>query len=410
MSAVLFIDLDHFKEVNDTLGHPVGDVLLCHVADRIRSCVRETDMVGRLGGDEFAVVQPGIPGRGEAAKLAQRVLGTICAPYFIDDQTLHIDASIGIALVPEHGGGPDEIFKNADIALYCAKADERGTYRFFEPAMEARLQTKQRLKADLAAALGRSELALAFQPIVDLHTNTVVCMEALLRWEHPLHQSIPPSRFIPVAEETGLIVPIGEWALRMACAAAVAWPESIGVAVNVSALQFATGNLPNVIRSILFETGLAPERLEIEITESVLLQNSDANLRTLQRIRALGVRTALDDFGTGFASLGYLQKFAFDKIKIDRSFVSVFQEHRESHAIVKAVTGLGRTLGIQITAEGVETRQQLEQARAVGCDEAQGFFFSQAVHPEQIPDLLQGLATARNFWDEPIVPHTTAVA
>lgn len=399
-TATLFLDLDHFKEVNDTLGHPAGDALLRQLADRLRACVRDFDTVGRIGGDEFAVILPGITARSEATSLAERILDDVRKPYLIDGQMVHVGASIGIAISPADGVDPDDIFRKADIALYCAKVDERGTYRLFEAEMELRLKNRQKLKSDLAAALGKSQFETVFQPIIDLHTNQVSCFEALLRWHHPLHGTIPPSVFIPIAEETGLIIPIGKWVLGQACAEACKWPQGIGVAVNLSTVQFGSAGLPAMVEAVLKDSGLSPGRLELEITESVLLRDSEVNLTTLQQIRALGVRIALDDFGTGYASLSYLQKFPFSSIKIDRFFITNLPDHRESQAIVVAITGLGRTLGIRITAEGVETRQQLDRVRRVGCDEAQGYFFSRPIAAILIPDLLKKFTAVQKFWGD----------
>lgn len=404
-SATLFLDLDNFKEVNDTLGHPVGDALLRQVAARLARCVRFPDIVARLGGDEFAILKGDIASSSDAAALAQRVLDETNAPYLVNGETIRVGISIGIALTPKDAVDPDQIFKNADIALYAAKAEGRGAYCFFETHMEKQLQTKQRMKLDLAVALARSEFELVYQPIIDLHANKVACFEALLRWHHPLHGAIQPSVFIPIAEESGLIVQIGEWVLERACAEAGKWPSDIIVAVNLSTAQFGESNLSEMVRGTLSRSGLPPERLELEITETVLLRDSDANLRTPKEISALGVRIALDDFGTGFSSLGYLQKFPFSRIKIDRSFISDIPNRRKSHAIVVAVTGLGRALDIRITAEGVETRQQLERVRNAQCDDAQGYFFSPPIAAGEIPNLLERLNTTQIFWGAPNRPR-----
>ncbi|MDA9431528.1 bifunctional diguanylate cyclase/phosphodiesterase [Bradyrhizobium sp. CCBAU 51627] len=375
--AVLCLDLDHFKDINDSLGHPIGDALLKEVGRRLKATVGEHDTVARLGGDEFAVVKVGRSEEAAARAMAGRLVEVISAPYEIDGHQIVIGVSIGISLSPQDGVNPDELLKNADLALYRAKADGRGTYRFFETGMDARAQARRLLEMDMRAALQRNEFQPYYQPIRDVVSDRVVAFEALLRWKHPERGLISPLNFIPLAEETGLIVQLGELVLRRACADAAAWPDDIGVAVNLSPVQFRNPNLIASVTEALEQSGLASGRLELEITESVLLQNSEATLTTLHELRAMGVRISLDDFGTGYSSLSYLRSFPFDKIKIDRSFVSELATREDSIAIIRAVTGLGRSLGIVTTAEGVENATQLELLRREGCTQAQGFLFSQ---------------------------------
>ncbi|TYL91615.1 EAL domain-containing protein [Bradyrhizobium rifense] len=374
--AVLCLDLDHFKDINDSLGHPIGDALLKEVGRRLKATVGEQDTVARLGGDEFAVVQIGRSEEAAARALAGRLVEGISAPYEIDDHQIVIGVSIGISLSPQDGSNPDELLKNADLALYRAKADGRGTYRFFETGMDARAQARRLLEMDMRAALQRDEFQPYYQPIRDVASDRVVAFEALLRWNHPQRGLISPLNFIPLAEETGLIIQLGELVLQSACADAATWPDDIGVAVNLSPVQFKNPNLIASVTEALEKSGLAARRLELEITESVLLQNSEATLTTLHDLRAMGVRISLDDFGTGYSSLSYLRSFPFDKIKIDRSFVSELATREDSVAIIRAVTGLGRSLGIVTTAEGVENDAQLELLRREGCTQAQGYLFS----------------------------------
>lgn len=374
--AMLCLDLDHFKDINDSLGHPIGDALLKEVGRRLKATVGEHDTVARLGGDEFAVVQIGRSEEAAARVLAGRLVGVISAPYEIDDHQIVIGVSIGISLSPQDGSDPDELLKNADLALYRAKADGRGTYRFFETGMDARAQARRLLEMDLRAALQRDEFQAYYQPIRDVASGRVVAFEALLRWNHPQCGLIAPLNFIPLAEETGLIVQLGDFVLRSACNDAATWPDDVDVAVNLSPVQFKNPNLIASVTEALALSGLAARRLELEITESVLLQNSEATLTTLHELRAMGVRISLDDFGTGYSSLSYLRSFPFDKIKIDRSFVSELATREDSMAIIRAVTGLGRSLGIVTTAEGVENDAQLELLRREGCNQVQGYLFS----------------------------------
>ncbi|KRR07207.1 EAL domain-containing protein [Bradyrhizobium valentinum] len=375
--AVLCLDLDHFKDINDSLGHPVGDALLKEVARRLGECITEHDTVARLGGDEFAIVQFCSDCDPSAvALLASHVAEQVSAPYEIAGHQLIIGVSIGISLAPEDGKNPDELLKKADLALYRAKEDGRGTYRFFETGMDARAQARRLLELDLRAALQRGEFEVYYQPIRDVAKDVVVSFEALARWKHSLRGMISPANFIPLAEETGLIVPIGEWVLRQACMDAAGWSRDVAVAVNLSPVQFKNPNLVSTVKEALKASGLPARRLELEITESVLLQNSEATLSVLHELRAFGVRISLDDFGTGYSSLSYLRSFPFDKIKIDRSFVTELATRDDSMAIVRAVTGLGKSLGIVTTAEGVETDAQFELLRQEGCTQAQGYLFS----------------------------------
>jgi diguanylate cyclase (GGDEF)-like protein len=375
--AVLMLDLDRFKEVNDTLGHPVGDALLMAVAERLRGCVRETDVVARLGGDEFAILETEVETSADAAALATRIQAAMSEPFELDGQHFIIATSIGISVAPEDGADPDQLLKNADLALYRAKREGHGVYRFFEPEMNLRMQARRDLEYGLRNALANGEFELWYQPFVNLESDEVCGFEALLRWNHPERRAASPADFIPLAEETGLIVPIGEWVLRQACAEAATWPDRLRISVNLSAAQFKGRSLVQAVIGALAASGLAPDRLELEITESVMLQDSEVAFTTLTQLRDLGVRIALDDFGTGYSSLSYLRKFPFGRIKIDRGFVSELSEAKEdSLAIVRSVIRLGNSLGMATTAEGVETKQQLDRVRAEGCTEMQGFYFS----------------------------------
>jgi len=374
--AVLCLNLDRFKEVNDLFGHPAGDALLQQVAQRLRKCVRETDFVARLGGDEFAVLQCGSPQPSSSTALARRIIAALGAPYEIDGHGVHIGCSLGIALAPFDGEEPELLLKSADLALYRAKSDGDNIFRFFEPAMDTQIQARHALEEDLRRAVMLKEFHLAYQPQVDTQTGTVSAFEALLRWQHPVRGHISPAEFIPVAEETGLIVAIGNWVLAQACHDAASWPASVGVAVNVSAVQFAEGSLVDEVTRALGASGLEPGRLELEITESVLISDADRALFMLHELRERGVRVAMDDFGTGYSSLSYLRSFPFDRIKIDRSFVHDIETNAEAQAITRAVAGLGRSLGMAITVEGVETLGQLAAVQREGCRDVQGYLFS----------------------------------
>ena len=398
--AVLCLDLDQFKQVNDTLGHAMGDALLRSVAGRLLACVRDTDTLVRLGGDEFAIVQCGLAGRDDAAALAQRIVKSIARPFALDGQQVTIGVSIGIAMAPSDGTTGDKLFKAADVALYRAKAEGRGLWRFFEPEMDVRLQARRKLEADLREALVKDEFELFYQPIYDLRKSRICGLEALLRWRHPTRGIVSPMEFVAVSEEMGLIIPLGEWVLRHACKEASAWPGHIKVAVNVSAAQFRTGNLVNTVSEALAASGLSPRMLELEITESVLLANSEATLSTLHKLRSLGIGISMDDFGTGYSSLSYLRSFPFDKIKIDQSFISELEMTEGSDAIVRAVLRLGLSLDMRTTAEGVETTEQLAWLRKEGCSEAQGFLFSNAVPQREIPAVLEKWGGPRG-WPGP---------
>ena len=385
--AVLYLDLDRFKAVNDTLGHQVGDELLKKVGARLRRCVRDGDTVARVGGDEFAIIQVDIDRPVDTAVLARRIGEAIRAPYELGSHSVVVDTSIGIAVAPNDGTDPEPLLKAADMALYGAKADGRGTYRFFETAMDERMKARRELEVMLRQALANDEFELHYQPLVSLQDSRITCCESLLRWNHPERGTISPAEFVPVAEEIGLIVALGEWVLRKACADAAAWPEDIKVAVNLSPIQVMSQNLVPMVVNALAAAGLPAQRLEIEITESVLMQNSEATLATLHRLRELGVQISMDDFGTGYSSLSYLRSFPFDKIKIDRSFITGLSEGDDSVAIVMAIAGLARSLGIRTTAEGVETEQQMQQVRALGCTEMQGYLFSPPGRIEKISQL-----------------------
>jgi len=383
-TAVHFLDLDDFKMVNDTFGHPTGDRLLQAVAGRLREAVRDVDLVARLGGDEFSVIQCEIDGPESAAELAQRMIEVLNAPYSIDGHDLSIGVSIGIAVAPNDSMNADEILKNADIALYRAKTDGKCMYRFFEAEMDALLRARHALENDLRAALSRGEFELYYQPLVSMSEKRVIGCEALIRWKHPSRGFVPPSEFIPLAEETGLIVPIGDWVLRQACIEASSWPRDIKIAVNLSAIQFRGNGLMASVVGALAQSGLAARRLELEITESVLFLNDSANVETLVQLQALGISISMDDFGTGYSSLSYLRSFPIDKIKIDKSFVTDIGHNSDCAAIIRAITGLGRSLKIPVLAEGVETSQQLEYLGKEGCEQFQGFFFSKPLPAQQI--------------------------
>jgi diguanylate cyclase (GGDEF)-like protein len=385
--AVHHLDLDQFKAVNDTFGHPAGDKLLKMVADRLRGLVRASDTIARMGGDEFVIVQAPIKDPSEATSLAEQIIRSISEPFDIDGHQAVIGASIGIAVGPGDGLRPDKLLRNADLALYRAKGDGRGVFRFFQPAMDLQMQTRRLMEQDLRKALPAGEFELYYQPVVNLASNEVSGFEALIRWNHPQHGLVSPGTFIPLAEEIGFIVPMGEWVIREACATAARWPGDARVAVNISAVQFRNPGLMQVIVGALAASGLNPTRLEIEITETVLLQNKEATLAVLHQLRALGVRIALDDFGTGYSSLTYLQSFPFDKIKIDRSFVKDITENTGSLNIVRAVAALASGMGMTATAEGVETREQLDSITSEGCTEMQGFLFSKPLPAREIERL-----------------------
>jgi diguanylate cyclase (GGDEF)-like protein len=391
--AVLCFDLDNFKTVNDRLGHAAGDRLLRWVAARLKENVGEHDTVARLGGDEFAVLQRG-PQPQSAEKLARRLVEVIGRPPPLENQSIHVGASVGIAIAPDHGLDADELMKCADLALYQAKAKGRGAYQLFEPAMEEEARSRHALEQDLRSALEAREFHLVFQPQMRLDSPELTGFEALLRWKHPSRGLVPPAEFIPIAEETGLIVPIGEWVLRSACATAASWPD-ITVAVNLSPVQFRSRGLVAMVTSALAEAGLPPQRLELEVTETALLDDSEATIEILHQLRALGVRVSLDDFGVGYSSLSYLRKFPFDRIKIDRSFVGTLGESPESVAIVRTIASLGSVLGVETTAEGVETEEQLDFVRECGCTAVQGYYFGKPCLASEVGRTIETLNTVR---------------
>ena len=376
--AVIYIDIDEFKSVNDTLGHLIGDELLKSVAVSLGRCVKETDFVARLGGDEFAVVQTGVKDRQEVSDLVTRIYRLIREPYECLGHRVATDASIGIALAPQHGGDLDQLLKNADLAMYAAKAAGRRTSRFFEPEMDARVKARRILEMDLRQAIVDGGLEVYYQPCVSLADNQITGCEALLRWRHPERGMIAPSEFIPVAEETGLISELGKWVLTTACAEAATWPGHIRLAVNVSPIQFKDDTFALKVVAALAVSGLPASRLELEITEAVLIRDDETALAILHQLRATGVRIALDDFGTGYSSLSYLQRFPFDKIKIDRCFVSDIADPNGSSSIVRAVVSIAAARNITTTAEGVETEEQRSLLRTLGCTEMQGYLFSPA--------------------------------
>jgi diguanylate cyclase (GGDEF)-like protein/PAS domain S-box-containing protein len=374
MAALLLLDLDRFKDVNDTLGHPAGDLLLQQVAVRLSASVREVDTVARIGGDEFSIVLAGIKDAADAQLLSRRLLETFQTPFDLSGHEVLVTVSVGIVLIPIDGSIPDKLLQHADIALYRAKEEGRNASRFFEPEMDARLQRRKALERELRLALSRDELTLYYQPKVSLRKDEVAGTEALVRWQHPERGLVPPIEFIGVAEETGLILQLGEWVLRTACRQAAAWPD-LEVSVNISPAQFRQPDLVQIVRSALADSGLAPHRLELEVTESVLIQQPDAAAKLLDDLKALGVHVAMDDFGTGYSSLSYLQRFHFDKIKIDRSFIWAIGKEPTAKAIVRAVINLANSLGMVTCAEGVETDEQLSALRREGCSEVQGYLF-----------------------------------
>jgi diguanylate cyclase (GGDEF)-like protein len=386
--AVLYVDLDQFKNVNDSLGHPAGDELLMAVAERLRGCVGDTDTISRVGGDEFCIVQTGIASATDAERLARCIAERVRAPYDLQGQLAMIDVSIGIAIAPDDGADANELLKNADMALYGAKANGRGAYSFFETDMDARIKQRRALELALRRAYDNGEFELYYQPVLNLDKGHARCCEALLRWHHPERGMVSPAEFIPVAEEIGLIVSLGEWVIRRACEDAAKWPANVCVAVNLSPTQLGSNGLLPAVLGALASSRLPAHRLELEITEAMMMQNSEVNLRALHQLRALGIRISMDDFGTGFSSLSYLRSFPFDKIKIDRCFIKGLGDNSESDAIVRAVTGLADNLGMTTTAEGVETREQLDIVRRLGCTDVQGFFYSRPVPARELAQLL----------------------
>jgi diguanylate cyclase (GGDEF)-like protein/PAS domain S-box-containing protein len=385
--AILCLDLDHFKSINDTLGHPVGDELLTEVAARLRACVRDTDVVARLGGDEFAVIQTGLAGPADASSLASRIHHALQQPFDLGGHHVVTNTSIGIAVAPDDGTEPDPLLKSADLALYGAKANGRGTYHFFEPGLDARAKSRRAVEFDIRESIMCGAFELHYQPILDLRENRTSGFEALLRWRHPTRGLVSPAEFISVAEETGLINQLGEWVLNTACADAARWPAHLNVAVNVSPIQFKSQALGLTVIKALNDSGLAPQRLELEITEAVFIHDDELAVGLLSQLRELGVRIAMDDFGTGYSSLSYLQRFPIDKIKIDRSFIRHLTESESSVAIVRAVIDIAKTRATVTTAEGVETSEQLALLQRLGCSQVQGYIVGKPMPLAEIPEL-----------------------
>jgi diguanylate cyclase (GGDEF)-like protein len=386
--AILFLDVDRFKVINDTLGHRIGDMLLQEVAKRLESSLPASDILARLGGDEFAVIVPAVTSVGDLELLAREIVEAVVRPYEIDGYQIRSSASIGIAVGPRDGDNVDELLMAADLALYAVKAEGRGAYKFYNRAMNSDLNDRRELEMNLRDAIERNELELHYQPVIDLNRNVITGFEALARWCHPAKGMVPPAVFIPVAEDSGLIIPIGEWALKEACQQAAKWPGNLRIAVNLSPVQLLAPNLPEIVQRALTDSGLAPNRLEIEITERIIMEDTERTLSNLRKLKELGVRIAMDDFGTGYSSLSYLRRFPFDKIKVDRTFVSDLAEGTEHVVIVQAVVSIARALGLTTTAEGVEIGFQRDYLAALGYDEAQGYLFSPAVSIDQVPALI----------------------
>jgi diguanylate cyclase (GGDEF)-like protein len=384
MIALLWLDLDRFKTINDALGHPVGDALLCQVANRLRRTLPQQDIVARLGGDEFAIVLTNCREQQQAAQLTQKLIQSLAGPFDVQGHHVVIGVSVGIVFAPHDGDSVDDLLKKADIALYRAKDSGRSTYRFFKPDMEARSEVRHALEEDLRCAIHSNQLRLHYQPQVCLDTGRIIGFEALLRWHHPRFGHMPPGEVIALAEETGLIMPLGYWALRQACTDATTWPEPIRVSVNISAVQFSHTNLVDLVSDALAMSGLAAERLDLEITESIVMADSKATIAKLRKLRRLGVHLSMDDFGTGYSSLSRLRHLPFNHLKVDRSFIKELAGNQDDIAIVHAIVTLGQNLGMQIIAEGVETDAQLAQLRIEGCDIAQGFFFGRPVPASEI--------------------------
>ncbi len=385
--ALHLVDLDRFKFVNDTYGHPHGDKLLKAVAERLQENLRQCDVVARFGGDEFAVLQFGVEGEREAGLIAERLCSVLAAPFDIEGLHLDVGASIGVAVAPRDGRTAVDLLKSADLALYTAKSEGRRTWRFFNEEMHAMAQSRRALEASLKEAVENEQLELHYQPIMAIDTGEVTGYEALVRWRHPERGLVPPMEFIPLAEETGMIVQIGAWVLRRACADMAQRPGTLKVAVNFSPVQFKTPDLVATVKAALDDAGLDPQRLEVEITESTLMQKDGLTIRLLEELRALGVQIAMDDFGTGYSSLAYLQSYPINCIKIDRSFVMTLGHSNSAAAIIRAITTLATSLGMSTVAEGVETREQLMELGLLGCTEAQGFYFSP---PKPAAEILPG--------------------
>jgi diguanylate cyclase (GGDEF)-like protein len=393
--AVLFVDLDGFKGVNDTLGHSIGDLLLKSIASRIRDVLSVDDRIARFGGDEFAILQISADQPSAAIALAQRIIEVVARPTVIEGYDVTVSASVGIALADAGGPDAEKFLKSADIAMYNAKAEGCGNYRMFDPEMDAIVQERNALEKDMRNGIVDNQFRLFYQPLVNLQTQKVTSFEALMRWQHPERGLVSPADFIPIAEETGLIVRLGDWALREACSDAMEWPDDISVSVNLSSVQFVKGDLVSTVMSALASSGLPASRLELEITESILLERTDHTVKVLDQLHELGVRISLDDFGTGYSSIGYLRSFQFDKLKIDQSFVKDLLADEKSLAIVRAIVGLGMSFGMTTTAEGVETEDQRQCLDHEGCNEVQGYLYSKPLPPAQLDALLGELAARR---------------
>lgn len=388
--ALFYLDLDHFKQINDVFGHSTGDATLSKIAERLHHCLRAGDMLARLGGDEFAVIQTRLRRMEDAGTLGQRLLAELASPIELDGNRHHVGLSAGVALSePGQVDQADKMMKAADLALYRAKEEGRGRVCFFLPEMDLKLQERHAMEIELRAAILNQGLTLHYQPQVDLQTGQMLGAEALVRWQRAGHGMVPPEKFIPLAEDTGLIVPIGNWVLREACRCATGWPGHIGIAVNVSPVQFQHPGLYEAVRAALNDSGIAPGRLELEVTEGVLLQDTEQTLATLLRLQQLGVKLAMDDFGTGYSSLSYLQKFKFDRVKIDRSFITSMGSDQNATAIVRAVVSIGEALGVAVIAEGVETSEQANMLRGQGCLEGQGYLYGRPVSSEEFSLLLR---------------------
>jgi diguanylate cyclase (GGDEF)-like protein len=390
--AVLFLDLDGFKAVNDALGHSAGDSLLNLIATKLRDLLSCSDRIARLGGDEFAILQVSSPQPTSSISLADRIIDIVAQPHNVDGHDVTVGASVGIAVSCPGEMSSESLLKSADLAMYSAKSRGRGTYRVFDPKMAELVQTRRSLERDILASLHQGGFELYYQPLVNLQTKRVTAFEALMRWDHKERGAVSPTEFIPVAEDMGIIVQLGEWALRCACMEAMKWPDDIRLCVNLSPLQFSKGNLLSTVTSALAFSGFPASRLELEITESVLLEKSERNITILKQLREMGVRTAIDDFGTGYSGLGYLRSFQFDKIKIDRSFVRDLLVDERSLAIVRAIATLGVSFGMATTAEGVETEEQVRCLDLEGCTEAQGYFYGKPIPATKIPSLLTRLS------------------
>lgn len=386
---LLALDLDRFKPINDTFGHAAGDLVLRQVADAITRCTRETDLVARLGGDEFIVVTTGCRTYEQVEHLCQRLIEQIKAPIQIDGNDVNVGTSIGIAAAPHHGLNAMDVLRFADIALYEAKASGRNLYRFYEPAMNQRILERRQLEMDMRLALHRHEFRLDFQPRYSMSLQTIIGAEALVRWQHPARGLLNPDDFIPLAEETGLIVELSDWVLREACLQALSWNDNLLISVNLSSVEFQRDDLVDRVKAVLEHTGIKPQRLELEITESVMLEDAASALTTMNKLKALGVRLSIDDFGTGYSSLSYLRSYPFDGIKIDRSFIMGLDQSRSSEALVNAIISMGHALALTVTAEGIETEDQLGKLNELTCDQAQGFYLSRPVSPKLFRQIVE---------------------